>query len=146
MRFAPTPQSAEGKPAPQGNLLLGTATEAQTAAPNGESADTYRFYKLYYADPDHTGTKRLGFYWGASEGAPFRSQAHKAYLALTSEMAMNISGFLLPGDVTGIDTPLAPGTQPLVVYTLTGVRLHPSTLSDLPAGIYIVNGKKMVIK
>lgn len=68
--FAPTPQSAEGKPAPQGNLLLGTATEAQTAAPNGESADTYRFYKLYYADPDHTGTKRLGFYWGASEGAP----------------------------------------------------------------------------
>ena len=77
---------------------------------------------------------------------PFRSQAHKAYLALTSEMAMNISGFLLPGDVTGIDTPLAPGTQPLVVYTLTGVRLHPSTLSDLPAGIYIVNGKKMVIK
>lgn len=144
--FAPTPQSAEGKPAPQGNLLLGTATEAQTAAPNGESADTYRFYKLYYADPDHTGTKRLGFYWGASEGAPFRSQAHKAYLALTSEMAMNISGFLLPGDVTGIDTPLAPGTQPLVVYTLTGVRLHPSTLSDLPAGIYIVNGKKMVIK
>lgn len=144
--FAPTPEAAEGKPAPTGNLLLGTATEAQTSAPNGQPADTYRFYKLYYADPDHTGTKQLGFYWGAPEGAPFVSQANKAYLALSAEAARHISGFVLPGDVTGIDTLPAPGAQPFVVYTLTGIRLYPSTLSDLPSGIYIVNGEKKVIK
>lgn len=32
------------------------------------------------------------------------------------------------------------------VYTLTGIRLRVSTLSDLPAGIYLVNGKKVIIK
>lgn len=32
------------------------------------------------------------------------------------------------------------------VYTLNGIRLHVSTLSDLPAGVYLVNGRKVMVK
>lgn len=32
------------------------------------------------------------------------------------------------------------------VYTLTGVRLNVSTLSDLPAGVYLVNNRKVIIR
>lgn len=33
-----------------------------------------------------------------------------------------------------------------IIYTLDGVKLNTSNLSDLPKGVYIVNGKKVVVK
>lgn len=33
-----------------------------------------------------------------------------------------------------------------VIYTLNGVRLHTAKPSDLPTGIYVVNGKKYIVK
>lgn len=57
----------------------------------------------------------------------------------------------LGGVVTGIDaiedkeTETDNSMEPAVIYTLTGLRMPEGTkVSDLPKGIYIVNGKKVV--
>ena len=45
---------------------------------------------------------------------------------------------------TGIDMPTAKEVEPTQgIYTLQGVRLA-GELKDLPKGIYIVNGKKVI--
>ena len=36
--------------------------------------------------------------------------------------------------------------SPVGIYTLQGVRIHKTQLNALPSGLYIVNGKKMVVK
>ena len=53
--------------------------------------------------------------------------------------------------MTGIDaiedreTETGNSMEPAVIYTLTGIRMPEGTkVSDLPKGIYIVNGKKVV--
>ena len=46
-------------------------------------------------------------------------------------------------DPTAIETPIADNRAAEGIYTLSGVRLS-GELKDLPKGIYIVNGKKVV--
>ena len=49
-------------------------------------------------------------------------------------------------DATGINTPAtATTTTQQSIYTLSGVRLS-NDLNNLPKGIYIVNGKKYIVK
>jgi hypothetical protein len=36
--------------------------------------------------------------------------------------------------------------SPVGIYTLQGVRIHNIQFNALPSGLYIVNGKKMVVK
>jgi hypothetical protein len=36
--------------------------------------------------------------------------------------------------------------SPVGIYTLQGVRIHKTQFNALPSGLYIVNGKKMVVK
>jgi hypothetical protein len=36
--------------------------------------------------------------------------------------------------------------SPVGIYTLQGVRIHNTQFNALPSGLYIVNGKKMVVK
>ena len=44
--------------------------------------------------------------------------------------------------------PVVAGQQPTTdaIYTIDGVKLNTTSLQDLPSGIYIINGKKVVIK
>ena len=44
--------------------------------------------------------------------------------------------------------PVVKGEQPATdaIYSLDGVKLNTTNLQDLPSGIYIVNGKKYVVK
>ena len=46
-------------------------------------------------------------------------------------------------ELTGIDTPNADTATKQGIYTLSGVRLE-GELNDLPKGVYIVNGQKVV--
>ncbi|WP_025003352.1 hypothetical protein [Prevotella dentasini] len=46
---------------------------------------------------------------------------------------------------TGIEE-IVSADMPLVIYTVNGVRVNTSDLKSLPKGIYIVNGKKMVVR
>ena len=117
------------------NLLHGSDTETTTY---GGAI----YYKLTY---NNAGTV-FGWYWGADGGAAFKSPAHKAWLALPAAPA-GVRMFLgLPGDdddVTGIAS-IENKQQKAdnVWYDLNGRRVNAPTTK----GIYVKNGRKMVIK
>lgn len=100
----------------------------------------YKYYKLAYDDYDKkTG---LGFYWGAENGGAFSVKAGSAYLAVPTSVA-NVKGFSFDGTTTGISAVGAEGTAKTnEIYNIAGQRVNAMT----KAGLYIVNGKKMVIK
>lgn len=111
------------------NMLCGTDKVAAPVAPgDGE----YTFYKL--AD----GENGLRFYKVESG---FKNGAHKAYLAVPASVAADSYSFELPDGIE--DITVNPALEGATVYTLSGVRMN---TNKLPAGIYIVNGKKVVIK
>ncbi|MBQ8065719.1 MAG: hypothetical protein IJ200_08715 [Prevotella sp.] len=96
----------------------------------------------YYRLTVHNGTT-LGFWWGAEKGAAFNVAANKAYLVVPNEEAQNARGFaLFEDEATGIDATLMNSEKANTeVYNLNGQRVaQPSK------GLYIVNGKKVVIK
>lgn len=122
-----------------GNCLYGTAAE-ETPADDGQS----HYYKLTYSNVD--GVKTLGFYWDNETGAPFTNKGGKAYLKLPKEETAAVKGFTIGGGaVTGISGVTTDSRQADAVYTISGVRVQgdPATL---PQGIYIVGGKKVLVK
>ena len=146
-------------PANTGVMLRGTAnsynyhiaatTEDVTIPTNMLIAGTdavptetdYKYYKLTYEDANH---QHIGFYWGAAEGAPFMTKKGKAYLRLPK--TVNARGFSLFDDddtTTGIST--MHNSEFIMhneVYNLNGQRVG----NLKKGGLYIVNGKKVVIK
>lgn len=118
------------------NMLKGQATTGEfTADPD------YKYYKLAY---NNFNTKEgLGFYFGAENGGAFTVPAGMAYLAVPRSMAVKC--FLLDGSATGIEGIEAGQTAEAVktVYTLDGRKVE---AQKLPKGIYIVNGKKVIVK
>lgn len=117
------------------NLLKGALTNDVITAPTGSL--------LYiFANDSESG---LGFYWqkNSNNGQQVQNMAGKAYLQVPTTSA--VKGFRLNlGDTTGITAVESTlGNAP--VYTLSGVRVNGS-LNNLPAGIYIVGGKKVYVK
>lgn len=96
----------------------------------------YTFYKLAYDDYDaKTG---LGFYWGADDGGEFTVKSGTAYLAVPN--AVSVKGFLLDGTPTAIEGVEAENNTD-VIYNLSGQRVQKAQ-----RGLYIVNGKKLMVK
>ena len=117
------------------NLLKGALTNEKITAPAGSL--------LYiFAYDSESG---LGFYKqnNSNPGQQVEKMAGKAYLQVPTNSA--VKGFRLNlGDTTGITAVESTlGNAP--VYTLSGVRVNGS-LNNLPAGIYIVGGKKVYVK
>ena len=115
------------------NLLRGNDEEATT-----EGGDVY--YQLSRnANKD---ANSIGFYWGAADGGAFNNKAHRAYLAVTTEQAGGAKGFAFNDMATGIKS-IAADTENgnAIIYNLAGQRV-----SNAQKGIYIVNGKKVVIR
>lgn len=111
-----------------GNNLLKPASE--------EMSGSYTFYKLAYDDYDaKTG---LGFYWGEDNGGVFNVKAGTAYLAVPN--AVSVKGFLLDGTPTAIEGVEAENNTD-VIYNLSGQRVQKAQ-----RGLYIVNGKKLMVK
>lgn len=101
--------------------------------------DGYKYYKLAY--DNYTAKTGLGFYWGEKTGGAFNVKAGTAYLAVpTSES--NAKGFAFDGETTGIENVNVAANQSKTIYNLNGQRV--SNMSQ--AGLYIVNGKKVVIR
>lgn len=91
--------------------------------------------------------KGLGFYFqGATgDGSKVEGIYGKGYLSVSATLA-SVRGFRIgQGDVTGIETAVGGTTSAAAVYTLGGVRVAGS-VESLPAGFYIVNGKKVLVK
>ncbi|MBR3089150.1 MAG: hypothetical protein IKH02_09025 [Prevotella sp.] len=125
------------------NMLLSTGEgNIQTNAPTGEADNgNYYFYKLSLNKNSKAGS--VGFYWGAPEGAPFTySKAKQAYLAVPKTDAFTVQGFSFDG-TTGIAEVESAVNGNDEVYTISGLRVDGSNLSK---GVYIVNGKKVIIK
>ena len=120
----------------EGNLLYGLDEGGTTVGPDGTT--NYIFYMLSL---DKNG-ENVGFYW-KNGGKPFTATAHKAYLAIPKSSDINISSFSFD-DLNGIKGIVSDSTTERgEVYTLSGMRMNGN---QLPKGIYIVNGKKVVIK
>ena len=120
---------------PAENLLHGTITDQETAAP--EAGKDYRFYKLSL-DNDN---QNLGFYWGAEDGAAFTNKAGRAYLAIEKTEAA-VKGFSITDLETGIGHVNGQVTaEDGAVYDLQGRRVE-----KLVRGMYIQNGRKFMVK
>lgn len=118
------------------NLLYGLDEDGTTVGP-----DDSKDYIFYMLSTDKNG-ENVGFYW-KNGGAPFTTKAHKAYLAIPKSSNINVSSFVFD-DLTGIRAITGNVSQDAEgVYTLSGIRVNGN---QLPKGIYIVNGKKVVIK
>ena len=99
----------------------------------------YKYYKLAYNDYDaKTG---LGFYWGAADGGAFSVKAGTAYLAVPE--GSGAKAFTLDGGVvTGINSVNVESNRTKTIYNIAGQRVYDMTKS----GLYIVDGKKVVVK
>lgn len=128
------------------NLLRGSATECETTAP--DNSNNYYFYKLYYLLDAETNSKRLGFFWGSENGAPFMNAANKAYLALPKQESPNIRGFVLPDEHTTDIKHITTDTNSKQngIYNMSGIKINQTSTTGLPTGWYIIKGKKTWVK
>lgn len=129
--YTATIDATDSAPAPSDNLLKGAAEAATLTAAAGNYV-----YKLSL---DESETK-VGFFWGSADGQTLTTRAHAAYLELPAATSP-AAGFLLEGgESTGLHAaPTAPA-QRAPIYRIDGTRA-PAT-GSLPAGVYIVGGKK----
>ena len=100
----------------------------------------YRYYKLAY---NNYSTKQgLGFYWGAEEGGAFKVKDGLAYLAVPSADAHNAKGFRFDGVTDGIGGVEVDRNKSHDLYNLIGQRV----VGKAAPGLYVVNGKKVIIR
>ena len=91
--------------------------------------------------------KQLGFFYqyGCNDGSFVKDIAHKAYLDLpTSEYPNVQQGLRLNLEPTGIITPIY-NINEKCFYHISGKKMG-NQPTALPKGIYIINGKKSIIK
>ena len=125
----------------EGNLLHGVyeAKDGKFLTTyDKENSGSYYYYKLTTQSGEN-----FGWYYGATEGAPFlMSRDDRAYLVIEKEIAAGIRGFALEDGeeedlTTGIDNMETISTN--CIYNLQGLQQ-----SKLQKGINIVNGKKVI--
>ena len=113
------------------NLLKGSDVAATTTG-------GAKYYKLTYSNNND----KFGWYWGAANGGAFTSPAHKAWLALPASSARSFLGLPDWQDATGI-APVGIDFENGEWYTLQGLKIGKKPTS---AGVYIHNGRKVVVK
>ena len=113
------------------NLLKGVTTDTKIEAKSG-----VKRYILTRADDGI-----LAFY--RTNTGTINVKANRAYLEVPTAMA--VASFSLEGSATGINNVVTTAAKQ-GIYTISGVRLNATTTKGLPAGIYIVDGKKVIVK
>lgn len=113
------------------NLLKGVTTDTKIEAKSG-----VKRYILTRADDGI-----LAFY--RTNTGTINVKANRAYLEVPTAMA--VASFSLEGTATGINNVVTTAAKQ-GIYTISGVRLNATTTKELPAGIYIVDGKKVIVK
>ena len=146
-------KTVEAYPYAEENLLHGTRLESDGVTTDVDGTNNYYYYKLSYKlDAEKNPVPdSYGFYRGKADGSAFAMKnTLTAYLALPKSSGLvnnlRISIDNEDGPATSIQTNRLPAdNMPQSVYTLSGVRVNAAG-NRLPKGIYIVNGKKVVIK
>ena len=113
------------------NLLKGVTTDTRIEVSSG-----VKRYILTRADDGI-----LAFY--RTNSGTINVKANRAYLEVPTAMA--VASFSLEGSATGINNVVTTAAKQ-GIYTISGVRLNATTTKELPAGIYIVDGKKVIVK
>ena len=132
--FAVSNTEVEDKSAFDGNMLQGSDEETEFAEENT------KYYVLSLKKGGDATT--IGFYFQVDGGTNVTNGAHKAFLALSAEQASNITGFDIQ-TLTGISDMQVNRSNSGEAYTISGVRMKSN---NLPKGLYIIDGKKTVIK
>ena len=136
-KFAKTSETGT---APEENMLRGSDENTTTT---GEQEGTAYTYYMLAVDPDTQDPASVGFYYGADGGAAFTTMAHKAYLAVPSAAAQGAKAFTF-FDLTAIGNIEADKSRAAgEVYSISGQRMRSQSL---PKGIYVKDGKKVVVK
>ena len=150
-------KTIEAYPYAEENLLHGTRLESDGVTTDVDGTGTktgdYYYYKLSYKldGEKNPVADSYGFYRGKADGSAFAMKnTLTAYLALPRSSGLvnnlRISIDNEDGPATSIHANRIPAeNMPQSVYTLSGVRVNAAG-NQLPKGIYIVNGKKVVIK
>lgn len=133
-------ETTETGTAPESNMLRGFDENATTVG--DEEGTAYKFYMLAI-DNETKDPASVGFYYGAEDGAPFISKAHRVYLAVPATAAKGMKAFPF-NNATGITAPdIKTQTGKAAVYSLSGQRMD---AGQLPKGVYVKEGKKYVVK
>ena len=118
-----------------GNSIL-AGVDKDTAVEKKEGKE---YYRLGY---DEVGT-RYGFMRVLDNGG-FMAKAHTAYLVVDAEKA-SADGYLLE-DMAGVESISV--EKPCAIqgiFRLDGTRVYADSVDELPAGFYIVDGKKVIV-
>jgi hypothetical protein len=119
---------------PSTNYLHGSDVITTTSGGN-------TFYKLSYQENYTESDKIIGWYWGAANGGIFTSDANKAWLALPTSGARAFFDLSDSDEKTGISATRIETNDNW--YSIDGRRL---TGKPSQRGVYINNGKKLIIK
>jgi hypothetical protein len=127
------------------NMLYPTVKGEYTTVPAsvGDNSE-FTFYKLSLNG--NNDSKSVGFYYGVAGGEPFLSKNdNTAFLAVPKSTynpnPANQGILINPEETDGIQS-VATELGNSEAYTLTGVRVQ----GHLQKGVYIINGRKQVIK
>ena len=119
-----------------GTNLLHGSDNATTTTGNGYH------YKLSYGKTGTDWNDVFGWYWGAQNGAPFQIDGHKAWLVVPANAVTRASGYTIDGDATEIIDIESDDEAIDIYYDIQGRRISTPKRS----GLYIKNGKKVIIK
>ena len=126
------------------NWLHGSDLATTTTADGGN----YWFYKLSYGASGSAQSDVFGWYWGAANGGAFSIAGHKAWLAVPKAAGAPVRSFAFDGEdigwdeTTDIENVEVQNHADDSYYDLQGRRIEKPTMR----GIYIHNGKKIMIK
>ena len=115
---------------PVGENKLKGSDDEKTFAESG-----HKYYML------STKNGKVGFYYQVAGGESITNGAHKAYLDVPSTQSL-ADFYLLFDEADGISNATISTENNDEVYTISGVRVN----GKLDKGVYIMNGKKVVIK
>ena len=134
---------ANGEAATAGtyNFAITTSEETLESDLLGSAPATYYTEAgTYYALAQVDGV--VGFYKDAFNNSRFQNNSHKAYLYVAEAAGIASYSFRFGEGTTGIDEITENRVQSTVIYDLTGRRVE--TITE--PGIYIVGGKKVLVK
>ena len=118
------------------NLLHGSDEKTMTTGDG-------MYYKLSYGPSGTQWSDVFGWYWGAQNGAPFQIEGHKSWLVVPNTNRSRAAGFTIDGDATELEIIEQEAFTMNHYYDLQGRRVNHQPTRK---GVYIKNGKKMIVK